>query len=100
MAAGITVMGIRPRPGSVGPSGHHLRWMFPPALGFPPKGFLVYRRPSGNFKPEGCLEFAQLSGALPSGGEVEGVHFYYPGAQPIQRVGNVLSVPSVSEGSP
>ena len=43
---GIKVVGIRPRPGSVGPPGLHLRWTFPPAAGFPQKGFEVFRRPN------------------------------------------------------
>ena len=98
MAERIAVMGIRPRPGSIGPDGHHLRWMFPPRLGFPPKGFLVYRRPSIAFKPEGCLELTDVSTTLPSGGQVDDVHFYYPGPTLIGRDGTALSVPVVPNG--
>ena len=84
MAERIAVMGIRPRPGSVRPDGHHLRWMFPPRLGFPPKGFLVYRRPSSGFKPEGCLELTDVSTTLPSGGQVD-AQLYSPGTSPSTR---------------
>ena len=42
----IKVAGIRPRAGSIGPPGIHLRWSFPPSDGFPKKGFDVFRRPS------------------------------------------------------
>ena len=42
----IKVAGIRPRVGTIGPPGIHLRWSFPPSEGFPKKGFDVFRRPN------------------------------------------------------
>ena len=47
----MKVAGIRPRAGTIGPAGIHLRWSFPPSEGFPKKGFDVFRRP--NSKKQG-----------------------------------------------
>lgn len=55
----IGVIGIRIQDGSVGPEGNHLRWSFPPALGFPRDGFEIYRRVGGT-KPQDGLPFTSL----------------------------------------
>ena len=77
----ITLTGIRPRENSIGPPGHHLRWTFPENLGFP-KGFVIYRRPSGAFKPNHCLNLNKAAvptgQTLASGSSLEGVSFVYP----------------------
>ena len=45
MQESIYVIGIRPGSTSnVKPEGLHLRWFFPPELGFPPGGFEIFRR--------------------------------------------------------
>lgn len=40
----IGVVGISTWDGLVGPNGNHLRWSFPGWLGFPARGFYVYRK--------------------------------------------------------
>lgn len=94
MAERITLTGVRPRSGSIGPPGHHLRWAFASHLGFPAGGFLVYRRLSGSFKPEHCLDLSKVPGnvSLPSGSHLEGVHFYYPDSVEIGGSGHLLTV--------
>lgn len=55
----IGVIGICTLDGPVVPNGNHLRWSFPPDLGFPPKGFRMYRKPGGA-KPKDGIHFSQL----------------------------------------
>lgn len=52
MTSFLSVMGINPRSGSIGPAGNHLRWSFPAALGLPEEGFLVFRRKSVKLPPK------------------------------------------------
>ena len=86
----LSLTGIRPREDSIGPRGHHLRWAFPKQLGFPGKGFVIYRRPSGGFKPDQCLNLTKekvpTGQILANGSSLEGVSFHYPGS--IQIRGN------------
>lgn len=94
MTQRITLTGTRPRSGSIGPPGLHLRWAFAPHLGFPAGGFLVYRRASDSFKPDHCLDLSQVPAktSLPSGSDVEGVHFYCPDSVQIEGSGHALTV--------
>src|SRR5687768_10699955 len=42
----LSVAALRPAADpadSIGPNGIHLRWLYPPSLGYPDKGFDVYR---------------------------------------------------------
>jgi hypothetical protein len=90
----ITVTGIVPTGDSIRPEGHHLRWAFPAQLGFPAKGFSIYRRLSGGFKLDRCLSFSKIpvGQIVASGSSPEGVSFHYPGPTQIQGNGQNLSV--------
>ena len=55
----ITVLGARPNR-AIGPPGLHIRWMFPPALGFPGDGFEVFRRPADPGWKAPLLDFTDL----------------------------------------
>jgi hypothetical protein len=69
----LAVLGIRPVEWSVRPAGLHLRWTFPPRLGFPPGGFQVYRRPAKRSDPP-CIELTfEKDRVLPSGTTIQGV---------------------------
>ena len=80
----ITIIGIRPRTDSVGPRGNHLRWMFPTHLGFPLKGFTVFRRRTVEEKLQ-SIQFPAhrvgrkfLPGSVLSGsGELPGMTFHF-----------------------
>ena len=76
----ILVVGIRPGSTSnVKPEGLHLRWFFPPELGFPPGGFEIYRR-----EPQPAAGALTKLRPLPdntileSGLEVENLRFVLP----------------------
>ena len=92
----IAVTGIRPRDGSIGPPGHHLRWAFPEQLGFPAEGFVIYRRPSGGFKPDQCFDFTKVPNnqIVVSGSSLEGV--FFPSTVQIRRSNSNLTVDSPS----
>lgn len=96
----IAVTGIRPRDGSISPLGHHLRWSFPEHLGFPTNGFVIYRRPSGGFKPSECLDLTKR--AVPDGqliaigSSLEGVFFHYPSSIEIRGNSDGLTVTPAS----
>ncbi len=60
----LAVVGIRPNPHVIGPSGHHLRWSFPAEKGFPPKGFLVYRRAAAKADLD-CRDFSDAAKGRP-----------------------------------
>ncbi len=92
----IAVTGIRPREDSIDPLGHHLRWSFPEQLGFPAKGFVIYRRLSNSLKPSQCLDLTKnavpTGQLLANGSNLEGVSFHYPSTVQIQGSSNELTV--------
>ena len=55
----IGVIGISTLDGPIGPNGNHLRWSFPGEVGFPRKGFRIFRR-LGGAKPKDGIHFSQL----------------------------------------
>lgn len=79
----IGVIGISTLGGPVRPDGNHLRWSFPARLGFPPKGFQVFRRPSQ--KPsDKSISFSGLllNVDLPPDLRIDGVQFLtHPGGR-------------------
>ena len=91
----IAVTGIRPREDSIAPLGHHLRWAFPKQLGFPAKGFVIYRRLSGGLKSDRCLDFTKVPNNQ-NVSSLEGVSFFYPSTVQIRRSNSNLTVDSPS----
>ena len=91
----ITVLGVRPAEASIGPPGLHLRWMFPPPLGFPGKGFEVFRRPS---EPSWKVQFTDfdylpVGQALKPGSSAGGMTFqFHPSARLIRTLSGSLRV--------
>jgi hypothetical protein len=92
----IHVSGIRPKDSSIGPAGHHLRWSFPARLGFPAKGFGVYRRVSTGFKTVHCLDLTKskvpTGKVVTSGSSLEGVTFRHSDDVEIRGNGTALSI--------
>ena len=87
----LGVLGICPKADSILPAGIHLRWSFPREMGFPGKGFTIFRRRSG-LKPKyrgvsfGAL---RLNEPVPSNLTIDGVRFVLspPTTQLVCRAG-------------
>ncbi|WP_426120745.1 hypothetical protein [Kocuria sp. LHG3120] len=75
----LSLVGIRPEPGSIGPAGIHLRWAFTVELGFPVGPFRLYRRNSQS-KPivTAMLDRIPPDTPLPDGAVLDGIHFAFP----------------------
>ena len=77
----IGLIGISTLEGPVRPHGNHLRWTFPNAVGFPPTGFLIYRRNSKKYSGK-SLDFSELPLDSPLADDltIDNVHFLvHPG---------------------
>ncbi len=98
----ISVTGIRPDVQSVGPLGNHLRWAFPSQVGFPARGFAVYRRSSVSIQTSACLNFTnaqvQAGEIVTSGSSLQGVGFLYSGPSQIKGNGSKLTVDPPGSG--
>jgi hypothetical protein len=98
----IGLIGITTLDGPVRPNGNHLRWTFPPALGFPPNGFQIFRRDSK--KPSGkSLSFSELplDVPLPDDLQIDNIQFLtHPGGRVLRcRVSNQERRLSISPSS-
>jgi hypothetical protein len=84
----IVVVGIQPRADSIGPEGLHLRWMFSPHLGFPPKGFEIYRRVSEDWKFP-CQDFSKVGRGqtFQSGTSLGKLTFYFDEGTTLEGTG-------------
>ena len=93
----LAVLGIRPVEWSVRPAGLHLRWTFPPRLGFPPGGFEVYRRPAKRLDPP-CIGLTfEKDRVLPSGTTIDGVTLHVHESVILRGTGEAgLAVESVA----
>ena len=76
MADQIGVVGISTLNAAIRPNGNHLRWTFPRQLGFPPKGFRVFRRETKKLS-EAPLKFSELplNVDLPENVTIDSVQF-------------------------
>jgi len=100
----IGVTGLWPKTKSVGPSGIHLRWMFPPEVGFPHKGVFIHRLPTAKI-PWECQSAAKplVAGAVSSGKSVGPYTLYYAdSAAKLSAVGpsgsRILEIPNKLTG--
>src|SRR5687768_4926065 len=75
----LGVVALRSDAGSIGPAGIHLRWLYPPALGYPDKGFDVFRLETKKLEWEcrGPAGQAPL-GPIPNGYDAGLFHLHYP----------------------
>jgi hypothetical protein len=74
----LPTIGIRPSGDLIGPPGLHLRWSFPSDLGFPEKGFRVFRRESESSKPDSfSFNAVERDEVVPSGWSSHGFSLFF-----------------------
>ena len=75
----LSVVGIRPGPGSIEPAGIHLRWAFASELGFPTGAFSLYRRDAkAKTLDTATLDRVPLNSPVAAGADLNGVRFAFP----------------------